>query len=449
MWRLNNKVIERGEKMEAQTFQQGIHPSYNKELTNQKSLQRAEEPSAVMIPIQQHIGAPAQLIVEVGDEVAVGEKIAEAGGFVSANIHASIAGEVTAIEEKNEQVVVKIENDGSNQQKSDLESHDDLAEVTPAEVRNIIQEAGIVGLGGATFPSHVKVSIPDDKNVDTVMLNGAECEPYLTVDHRMMLEMGEQVLFGLKALMKAADAEQGYIGIEMNKLDAIENMKEITSDDPNIEVVPLEVKYPQGGEKQLIEAILDKEVPSGGLPLDIGIVVNNIGTAVAITEAIKDGKSLFERAVTVTGAVNNPQNLIVKVGTPIKELIEQCDGFKGQPGKVIMGGPMTGQAQNRLDNPVTKGTSGVLVLNEEEAKDYSEAGPCIRCASCVDVCPMNLVPTRLVNLVKEDMIEEAEEDNLMDCIECGSCSYVCPSNIELVQRIKLGKEKVRAKKREQ
>ncbi|MFO7819909.1 MAG: RnfABCDGE type electron transport complex subunit C, partial [Halanaerobacter sp.] len=210
----------------------------------------------------------------------------------------------------------------------------------------------------------------------------------------------------------------------------------------------LKVKYPQGGEKQLIQAVLDKEVPSGGLPLDIGIVVNNIGTALAITEAIKDGKTLYERAVTVTGAVNNPRNLIAKVGTTVEELIEQSGGFKGEVEKVVMGGPMTGQAQNRLDNPITKGTSGILALDKESAGDYSEAGPCIRCAKCVDFCPVNLVPTRLVNLVKEDMMEEADEDGLMDCIECGSCSYVCPSNIELVQRIQLGKGKLRAKKRE-
>ena len=435
--------------MEAKTFQHGIHPQYNKEITNHKPLKRAEDPEQVLIPIQQHIGAPAKVIVEVGDQIAKGQKIAEAGGFVSANIHSSVSGTITAIEKENDQLVVKIKNDGSSDMESNLKAHSSLAEVSPSEIRDIIMEAGIVGLGGATFPSHVKVSIPDDKNVDTVMLNGAECEPYLTVDHRMMLEDAEKVLFGLEALMKASDAKQGYIGIEVNKPDAIEKMKEVTSNQSNIEVVPLEVKYPQGGEKQLIEAVLEKEVPSGGLPLDIGVVVNNIGTALAITEAIKEGKSLFERAVTITGAVNNPQNLIVKVGTPVKEVIEQCGGFKGKPGKVILGGPMTGKAQNRLDNPITKGTSGILVLSEKETKDYSDAGPCIRCANCVDVCPVNLVPTRLVDLIKEDMIEEAEENNLLDCIECGSCSYVCPSNIELVQRIKLGKEKLRAKKRDQ
>jgi electron transport complex protein RnfC len=435
--------------MKAKTFPQGIHPNYNKGQTNHKPLHEVDEPGEVIISIQQHIGAPAQVIVEVGDQVAQGEKIAEAGGFVSANIHSSIAGKVTAIEEENDQLVVKIKNDGSSNQTTNLVAQSSLSEVTPSEIRDIIQEAGIVGLGGATFPSHVKVSIPDDKNVDTVMLNGAECEPYLTVDHRMMLENAEGVLFGLEALMKATDAQQGYIGIELNKPDAIEKMKEVTSSKDNIEIVPLEVKYPQGGEKQLIEAILEEEVPSGGLPLDIGVVVNNIGTALAITEAIQKGKPLFERAVTITGAVKNPQNLIVKVGTPIKEIIEECGGFKGQPGKVILGGPMTGQAQNNLNSPVSKGTSGVLVLNQEETKDYSEAGPCIRCANCVDVCPVNLIPTRLVNLIKEGMIEEVEENNLGDCIECGSCSYVCPSNIELVQRIQLGKEKLRAKKRDQ
>ncbi|MGM0501060.1 MAG: electron transport complex subunit RsxC [Bacillota bacterium] len=435
--------------MEAKTFPQGIHPEYNKEMTNYKPLKQAEEPNEVAIPVQQHIGAPAKVIVEVGDQVAVGEKIAEAAGFISANIHASVAGKVTAIQEENNQAVVRIKNDDSSKMKTNLEPHGSLDDVAADEIGDIIKEAGIVGLGGATFPSHVKVSIPEDKNVDTVMLNGAECEPYLTVDHRMMVEDAEEVVFGLKALMKATDAKQGYIGIEVNKPDAIEKMEEVTSDDENIEITPLEVKYPQGGEKQLIQAVLGKEVPSGGLPLDIGVVVNNIGTALAITEAIKEGKTLYERAVTITGAVNEPQNLMVKVGTPIKEVIEQCGGFKGTPGKVILGGPMTGSAQNRLDNPITKGTSGVLVLDQDETKDYSEAGPCIRCAKCVDVCPVDIIPTRLVNFIKEDMIEEADENNLSDCIECGSCSYVCPSNIELIQRIQLGKEKLRAQKRDQ
>ncbi|AGB41910.1 electron transport complex, RnfABCDGE type, C subunit [Halobacteroides halobius DSM 5150] len=434
--------------MEVKSFDQGIHPRYNKALTKDKALIKAKVPDEVVIPLQQHIGAPAKLLVEEGDLVKVGEKIGESAGFVSANIHASVSGEVIAIENSDSRVEVRIKNDGQDNWAKEAKQNRRLEDLTANELRSIIQEAGMVGLGGATFPSHVKVSIPDDKEVDTVILNGAECEPYLTVDHRLMLEEAKKIVTGLKALMKMTEAKKGYIGVEDNKLDAIKKLQDVTKGNSQLKVVPLETKYPQGGEKQLIDAILGKEVPSGGLPLDIGVVVNNTGTAAAMAEAITEGKPLIQRAVTITGAVKQPQNLLVRIGTPVESLIDQCGGFKGNPGKVILGGPMTGKAQSELDVPVTKGTSGVLVLSEKEVNHYPDASPCIRCARCVDACPAKLIPTNIVKLVKEDMISEADDYNISDCIQCGSCTYVCPANIEMVQWIKLGIAKLQAKKRD-
>ncbi|WP_018247864.1 electron transport complex subunit RsxC [Orenia marismortui] len=433
--------------MKERTFEQGIHPKYNKELTEHKALKFSGQPEEVIIPLQQHIGSPAKPIVKVGDKVDLGQKIAQSSGFVSADIHASVSGEVIAIEQVNESLAIRIKNDGEDRKAESIGVQGGIEDLSAEEIKEIIKEAGIVGLGGATFPSHVKVSIPEGKNVDKVILNGAECEPYLTVDHRTMVEETEKVLYGLKALMKVVDAKEGYIGIETNKADAIAAMTEVSKNEKNISIVPLEVKYPQGGEKQLIKAILGEEVPSGGLPLDVGVVVNNIGTAVAVTDAIQLGMPLIQRAVTVTGSVKEPQNLIFRIGTPIIELIGECGGFEGTPTKVILGGPMMGQAQSDLNIPATKGTSGILVLNEDEVANYSEAGPCIRCARCVDACPAKLVPTALVNLSKVDMSLELQDYNVLDCIECGSCTYVCPANIEILQWIKLGKEKLQAELR--
>ncbi|WP_408954932.1 electron transport complex subunit RsxC [Natroniella sp. ANB-PHB2] len=430
--------------MKAKTFEHGIHPSYNKELSHKESLKKANAPKEVIISLQQHIGAPAKPIVEVGDIVDLGEKIAEAEGFVSANIHASVSGEVVAIESTS----IKIKNDGEDRLAEGIESQGELEDLSSEELREIVSEAGIVGLGGATFPTHVKVSIPEDKNVESVILNGAECEPYLTVDHRVMVEQTEKMIYGLKALMKMSEAKEGYIGIEVNKPDAIERTKELISDEPNIKVVPLEVKYPQGGEKQLIEAVLGKEVPSGGLPLDVGVVVNNVTTAVVIAEAIQEGMPLVERGVTITGVISEPKNLVVRIGTPIEEVIDQCGGFKEEPGKLILGGPMMGQAQVDLTNPVTKGTSGILALSKANIAEYQESKPCIRCARCVDVCPVKLIPTALMNLSQVDKVLKLKDHNVLDCIECGSCSYICPSKIEILDWIKLGKGKVQAQIRE-
>ncbi|MGM0470982.1 MAG: electron transport complex subunit RsxC [Bacillota bacterium] len=439
--------------MKSKTFEQGIHPCYNKEATAGKSLKQAQLPEEVVIPLQQHIGASNQPCVEVGDKVKVGDKIGETNAFVSAPVHATVSGEVTdispvTIADGSEALAVTIASDGQDELSDEIEPHGELEELSPDKLREIVREAGIVGLGGATFPTHVKVSIPEDKDVDTVILNGAECEPYLTVDHRTMVEMPDEVVYGLKAIMKMTDAQEGYIGVEENKPDAIEKMQEAVNEEANIEVVPLEVKYPQGAEKQLITACLEREVPSGGLPLDVGVVVNNVGTAVAITDAIKNGMPLVQRTVTVTGSgIQNPQNLVFRLGTKIEDLIEQCGGFAGDVGKVILGGPMMGLAQHSTDVPANKGTSGILVLQEDEVEEI-EPKNCIRCARCVDACPAFLMPVSLSKLSQVDKLDKLEEYNVMDCIECGSCSYVCPAGIPLLQWIRLGKNKVSAAQRQ-
>ena len=440
--------------MKSLTFKQGIHPEYNKDLTKDKPLKNAKRPEEVIIPLKQHIGAPLKALVKKGDEVDMGQKIADGDSFVCAPIHSSVSGKVKEIRKVTDPggntveaaVIEAAEEDTLN---SGLDKHESLDEVEADEIRNIIREAGIVGMGGAMFPTHVKVSIPDDKNAEYVILNGAECEPYLTVDHRVMVERPKSIVFGLKALMKASNAPKGIIGIETNKPEAIESMKDAVKDEENIEVQPVETKYPQGGEKMLIEAILGREVPSGGLPLDVGVVVNNTSTAAAVADAIRDGKPLYERSISVTGrGINNPQNLIYRIGTKIGDLVEEAGGLKENAAKVITGGPMMGAAQKSLDVPGVKGTSGILVLIDSEVEDY-EPSPCINCAKCVDACPMFLMPTQLVNYQKNDMVEEMEEWQILNCIECGSCSYVCPAKIPLVHHLRLGKAQVMAKQREE
>ncbi len=430
--------------MKVKGIKKGIHPEYHKELTNDKAIKNFGQPKEVIIPLCQHIGSPAERIVEVGDRVKIGQKIAEKSGFISANIHASISGEVVEITEIDGVEAVRIKNDNSGESNDELKTNQTLNELSAKKMREMVTEAGIVGLGGATFPTHVKMTPCEDREMKTLIINGSECEPYLSIDHRIMLERSEDIIYGLKAMMKMTDVKQAYIGIEVNKQDAIEQMKEVITEE-NIEVVPLKVKYPQGGEKQMIEAILDKEVPSGGIPLDIGVVVNNVGTALATAELIKEGSPLYQRGVTVTGAVKEPGNYMVPIGTSIKELIKKCGGFSEEPGKIIEGGPMTGQALKTLDTPIKKGSSGVLVLAKDEVDDY-KASNCIRCAKCVDHCPINLMPTTLSQLSEFDKLEGLVDYDVMDCIECGCCSYVCPAKIELLDWIKLGKKKVEAAK---
>jgi Na+-translocating ferredoxin:NAD+ oxidoreductase subunit C len=338
---------------------------------------------------------------------------------------------------------VVIEND-FREEWIQLKDNPDYMSLSPEELKEKVKAAGIVGMGGAAFPTAVKLSPPKEKKIDAVLINGAECEPYLTADYRMMLEKPGEVAEGLKILMKILGVQKGYIGIENNKPDAVAKMKEAAAVEPGIEVLPLEVKYPQGAEKMLIRAILGREVPPRALPMDVGVVVQNVGTALAIYEAARFGKPLIERVVTVTGeGITEPKNLLVRIGTKISDLVEECGGFKQGVGKVISGGPMMGFALSSLDVAVTKGTSGILVLPEADLSHVDGFGPCIRCSRCIDACPMGLMPSMLSILSEKGYYEEAKEYNLFDCFECGSCAYVCPSKRPIVQLVRLAKSMVK------
>lgn len=433
------------------SFRGGVHPPHFKESTEKLKVEKANEPKVVAIPLQQHIGAPCEALVKAGDKVKLGQKIGEAGGFVSAPVHSSVSGVVKKVEKRltpsGEVKCIVIESDGLNEVHESVVPKGDIADLSPEEIKNIIKEAGIVGMGGAGFPTHVKLSPPPENNIDTIILNGAECEPYLTADHRLMLENPEDIVYGLKAMMKAAAVNKAYIGIEDNKPDAIKSMKEATKNEKGIEVVGLRTKYPQGAEKQLIYACTNRQVPSGGLPMAVGVIVNNVGTAAAIANAIKTGMPLVERICTVTGkGIKEPKNLLIKVGTNFKEIIEQCGGYNGEPGKIIMGGPMMGLAQYTDEIPAVKTTSGILVLTKEEAK-LPAPQSCIKCGKCVDICPAFLQPVYISAYSLKNMHETAEKYNALDCIECGSCSFICPSKRPLLQSIRVSKREIIAKKR--
>ncbi len=426
----------------------GVHPPENK-ISADKAIVELPLPKKVFIPISQHIGAPAKIIVKRGDIVKVGQIIASAGGYVSANIHSSVSGKVAKLDKifdtsgyRKDVVVIDVNGDEW------LESIDKTTtlikdiSVDSEEILKKITECGIVGLGGATFPTHVKLKVPPKKIATTLIINGVECEPYLTSDHRLMMEKSEELMVGTQILMKALAVDIAYIGIENNKLDAIQKLSELATQYKGIEVVPLKVKYPQGGEKQLIKAIINREVPSGGLPIDVGAVVHNVGTTVAVYEAVQKNKPLFERIVTVTGkSVKEPQNLLVRIGIPVIQLIEAAGGLPEDTGKVISGGPMMGKALNSLDVPMAKGTSGILIMPEDESKRKDDK-PCIRCTKCVSVCPMGLEPFLLMTLGENQLWERNEDERIMDCIECGSCVFVCPSDRALLDYIRLGKNKV-------
>jgi electron transport complex protein RnfC len=436
--------------MKLKTFAKGVHPEYHKELTSSKGIERAVLPKNVVIPLQQHAGAPCAPTVKKGDLVAEGDKIGDVEAFISAPIHASISGKVKDIDLYPHPVGAKvlsvvIQGDGEVRDWFGAGESVDIESLTPEAIRTAVREAGIVGMGGAGFPTSVKLTAPKGKKIDAVMLNGCECEPYLTADHRMMLEEADKVIWGLKVLMKAVGASKGYIGIEANKPDAIETIQKAIGGAPGIEVVALKTKYPQGAEKMLIKAALGRKVPTGKLPLDVGVVVNNVGTAAAVYDAIQYKKPLIERVVTISGeGIVEPRNLSVRIGTSFSEVIEQCGGIRkdGSEMAVLNGGPMMGMAQSVLDVPVLKGTSGITVLSAERLKPL-KYDACIRCASCVEVCPMGLMPYRLGDYGLAQRLPEFNEWGAFSCIECGCCSYVCPSKRPLLQWIRLGKYRVR------
>ena len=439
--------------MEMKTFRGGIHPSHSKSSTEKKAIESAKDPDLVVISLQQHIGAPCNPVVNVGDAVKVGQKIGDAEAFVSAPIHSSVSGIIKEIKDlttpTGHSYCIVIESDGKNEMDEAVQPKPDISVLKKEEILTAIRGAGIVGMGGATFPAHVKLSPPPDKKIDTLIINGAECEPFLTADHRLMLERPDYVAYGMKLLMKALSVEVAYLGIEENKPDAIKAMGEVLKAEKGMEVMVLKAKYPQGAEKQLISACTGRRVPSGKLPMEVGVVVSNVGTVAAIGEAFRTGMPLVKRIVTITGGgIAEPKNLEVRIGTLFKDVIEECGGYKGVPGKIIMGGPMMGLAQYTDEIPCTKGTSVILILNEEEAR-IPEAKNCIRCGKCVGACPMGLMPLYLNAYYEKNMIGNAEEMNALDCMECGSCSFVCPSKRHLVDSIRAAKNEINAIKKKQ
>ncbi len=472
----------------------GVHPSERKEFSEHIALKKFPDPKTVVISMSQHLGAPANPIVQVGDTVKVGQKIGEAAGFISAPVHSSVSGTVVAVEPRmhgtrgSEVMAVVIESDGKNTLHESVQPHGDLDNLTPDEIIDIIREAGIVGMGGAGFPTCVKlkpakpvdtillngceceplltadhrvlleyaddiifglkavlktVKLKPAKPVDTILLNGCECEPLLTADHRVLLEYADDIIFGLKAVLKTTGAEKGIIVIEDNKPDAIELMQKKVADIGNMEVFVAKTKYPQGAEKTLIKRVMGRIVPSGGLPADVGVVVDNISTVKAISDAIQTGMPLVERVATVTGEkIKNPGNFVIKIGTSVRELIDYCGGFTDDDVLVKMGGPMMGFPLNTLDVPMMKGSNGIIAVEPDETKEQ----PCIKCGRCVDVCPMELSPLYFVKYAKDENWQGMKDMNVMDCVECRCCQYICSSKIPIINSIKAGKNAVRGMK---
>ena len=426
----------------------GIHPPENK-LSAGKKITALAAPKQVIIPLSQHIGAPAQAVVKKGDMVKIGTLLAKAGGFVSANIHSSVSGKVNKIDNaidasgyRRPAVFIDVEGDEWEETIDRSETLVKECNLSAKEIIDKIAAAGVVGMGGATFPTQVKLMPPPGSKAEIVIVNAVECEPYLTADHSLMLAKGEQILVGVTILMKAVGVNRAVIGIENNKPDAIAHMQKLAAQYPGVEIMPLKVKYPQGGEKQLIDAVIGKQVKSGALPISAGAIVQNVGTVYAVYEAVQKNKPLFERVVTVTGkAVKESSNFLVRMGTPISVLIEAAGGMPENTGKIIGGGPMMGKALISAEVPVCKGSSGILLMTKEESV-RKPMHDCIRCAKCVSACPMGLNPAFLMKATVYQNWEMAEKENIQDCIECGSCSYTCPAYRPLLDNIRVGKAKV-------
>lgn len=426
----------------------GVHPPENK-LSEKTPIEVFPLPKQVSVPVNQNLGGPATPLVVKGDIVKVGQLIARGEVFISSNVHSPVSGKVLKIDEmidhtgfRRKAIVINVEGDEWDPS-VDL-SPELRTEITHSreEIVKKIHDMGVVGMGGATFPSHVKLLLPEGRKAEYLIINGVECEPFLTSDHRIMLEKGEEVLVGVRILMKGLGVEKAIIGIENNKPDAISHMSRLAAAYEGIRVQALKVKYPQGGEKQLIKALLNREVPSGKLPIEVGCVVNNVGTAFAVYEAVQKNKPLVQRVVTVTGAtVARPSNFLARIGTPVQELLEKAGADLEKTGKVINGGPMMGKALNSLEVPVVKGMSGLLLMPLETAMRV-ETKPCLRCGRCIQVCPMGLEPILIAQYSAAAMWDGAETNLVMDCIECGSCHYTCPSGRPLLDYIRLGKNKV-------
>ena len=428
------------------SFSHGIHPPGHKQLTAGTPVRRLPFPSLLIMPLSQHIGAPARAVVKKGEEVVRGQPVATASGDVSVPVHAPATGRIKGIEPVTTARGVKenailLEVFEASTQEVLWQTPQRPEEMGRAQLLQAIQDAGLVGLGGAAFPSHIKLRIPEDKVVDTLVINGCECEPYLSCDHRTMLEYPRDLIRGIGYAMQASGTSKAIIGVEDNKMDAVQVLLEHLQGHEHISVQAVETKYPQGSEKMLIQSLLNRKVPAGGIPADIGVVVNNVGTMAALGRLLPKGQGLIERIITVTGpGVKRPGNYLVPIGTPIGFILEHV-GYQGGVNEFILGGPMMGPAVSSLDTPVTKGTSGLLVLNEPGIREETrKIWPCIKCARCVSACPMHLNPAQLGQLAAAARYGEmAESYNLNHCFECGCCSYVCPSNIPLVQYFRIAK----------
>ena len=427
----------------------GVHPHDNKIYSAHQPITDCPLPAKAVIPLVQHIGSPAQPIVEKGQKVKVGELIAKAGGFVSANIHAPFSGTITKIDATTDAwglrmpaIFMDVEGDEWLETIDRTNAIKRDCPLEPKEIVDKVAAAGIVGLGGACFPTQVKLLPPPGKKAEVLIANGVECEPYLTCDHQLMLEHGEEIIIGIKILMKALEINRAIIGIEKNKPDAIDQMRKLASKELGIEVKPLKLKYPQGGEKQLIDACIGRQVPSGALPIEVGAVVDNVATIYAVYEAVQKNKPLISRVMTVTGkSLSKPGNYSVRFGTPLSDVAALAGGVPEDTGKIIGGGPMMGRAMNNIDMPANKRVSGLLFLPENESH-RTEPENCIRCAKCVSACPMGLEPYLLAKQAEKQMWDDMEKHSIMDCIECGCCMFTCPSHRPLLDYVRMGKATV-------